>query len=126
MLALMLSLVACATQDGVYEPACVAYEGDKLELTAGRFEWQRFTDERVVGESGKVVPPFPGFPKSGTYRVTEDKLQLTTDDDVRLEDWFIVDHAGQRYLLDTKQHNTFIDDGKMPECALKFTATAGR
>lgn len=122
----MLSLVACANQQGVYEPACAAYEGDRLKLAAGHFEWQRFTDERVVNESGEVVPPFPGFPKSGTYRVTEEKLQLVTDDDVRLEDWFIVDHAGQRYLLDTKQHNVFLDGGELSECALRFTAAAGR
>jgi hypothetical protein len=126
LLALILSLVACAIQEGVYEPACAAYEGDKLKLTAGRFEWHRFTDERVVNESGKVVPPFPGFPKSGTYRVTEEKLQLTTDDDIRLEDWFIVDHAEQRYLLDAKQHNAFLDNGELPACALMFTAAAGR
>jgi len=97
-----------------------------LTLAGSRFEWQRFTDERIVNESGEVVPPFPGFPKSGTYRVTEEKLQLVTDDNVRLEDWFTVDHAGHRYLLDAKQHNAFLDNGKLPECALRFTAVANR
>lgn len=119
-------LVACANHQGLYEPGCAAYEGDILKLTGSRFEWQRFTDERIVNDSGEVVPPFPGFPKSGTYRVTEDKLQLVTDDNVQLEDWLIVDHAGHRYLLDANQHNAFVDNGDLPECALRFTPVAKR
>jgi hypothetical protein len=121
-----LSLAACASNEGTYEPACVAYEGDRLNLAAGRFEWQRFTDERVVNESGDVVAPFPGFPKSGTYRISDDRLELVTDDGVRLDDWFVVDHAGQRYLLDAKQHNIFVDSSELPECALRFTPAASR
>lgn len=120
LIILALSLAACASHQGTYEPACVAYEGDRLNLTAGRFEWQRFTDERVVNESGEEVAPFPGFPKSGTYRMTDNKLELVTDDGTRLDDWFVIDHAGQRYLLDAKQHNAFLGTSKLPECALTF------
>ena len=126
LILLALALVACASNEGTYEPACIAYEGDRLNLAAGRFEWQRFTDERVVNESGDVVAPFPGFPKSGTYRVTDDKLELVTDEGVRLDDWFVIDHAGQRYLLDAKQHNTFVDTSELPECALRFTPAVSR
>jgi len=125
-LLLTLSLVACASYEGVYEPACIAYEGDRLSLAAGRFEWQRFTDERVVNEAGDVVAPFPGFPKMGTYKVANERLQLTADDNVRLDDWFIVDHAEQRYLLDAKQHNAFLPDSDMPECALKLAPARAR
>ena len=123
---LALSLLACANQDGVYEPACIAYEGDRLELKDGRFEWQRFTDERVVDKAGEVVPPFPGFPKTGTYRVLGDQLQLLTDDNVRLENWFIVEAAGQRYILNAGQHNAFANGGALPDCVLKFTAGDSR
>ena len=119
-------MAACANQDGVYEPACTAYEGDRLTLENGRFEWQRFTDERVVDDAGDVVPPFPGFPKTGTFRVSNERVQLLTDDDDRLEDWFIVASAGQRYLLSAKQHNAFLDGGTLPECALRFLATDSR
>jgi hypothetical protein len=126
LILLALSLAACASNEGTYEPSCVAYEGDRLKLAAGRFEWQRFTDERVVNESGDVVEPFPGFPKSGTYRVNDDKLELVTNDGVRLDDWFVIEHAGQRYLLDAKQHNTFVDTSELPECALRFTPAASR
>lgn len=126
LVALALLYSACAHQAGVYEPACVAYEGDRVELKGGRFEWQRFTDERVIDDAGNVVSPFPGFPKTGTYRESNGRLELVTDDKVRLDDWFLIESAGQRFLLNAKQHNAFIDDGVPPECALKFTAASSR
>lgn len=126
LLLLTLSFVACASHEGVYEPACIAYEGDRLSLVAGRFEWQRFTDERIVNEAGEAVAPFPGFPKSGTYKVADGRLQLTADDNVRLDDWFTIDHAGQRYLLDAKQHNAFLADGDLPDCVLKLAPLRAR
>ncbi|MGI9235933.1 MAG: hypothetical protein ACR2QZ_00965 [Woeseiaceae bacterium] len=122
LIVLSLSICACASQEGVYEPACIAYEGDRLELKGGRFEWQRFTDERMVGDDGDVVPPFPGYPKYGTYQITNGRLELRTDDNVELEDWIIVDQVGQRYMLDAKQHNVFLESGTMPECALRLSA----
>jgi len=123
---LSLLLSACAGQDGIYEPACVAYEGDIIELKSGRFEWRRFTDERKVDESGKVATPFPGYPKSGTYRVSGGRVLLTGDDQRQLQDWFIADSAGQRYLLTAEQHNVFQNDGVLPECALRFRAIESR
>jgi hypothetical protein len=119
---LALFISACANHEGMYEPACIAYQGDKIELRDGRFTWQRYTDERTVDEAGNVVEPFPGFPKAGSYRVAADKLELVTEDNVRLDDWFIVEHAGKRYLLDAEQHKAFLDGGELPKCALAFTA----
>ena len=98
LIAFVVSLAACATYDGVYEPACIAYEGDTLVLDAGRFEWRRFTDERVVDKDGEVVAPFPGFPRSGTFGATNGRLELVTDGNDRLQDWFVVDSNAQRYL----------------------------
>jgi hypothetical protein len=116
------ALLACASHDGLYEPACAAYEGDTLVLSGGRFEWQRFTDERVVDESGNSVTRFPGFPKTGTYRFSGQRLELLGDDGVRLQGWFAVTLDGQHYLLDTGQHNAYLDSGAVPECALKLAA----
>ncbi len=121
-----LVLAACASHEGVYEPACAAYEGDRLELKSGRFEWQRFTDERRVDDEGNVVAPFPGFPRSGTYRETDGRLELLDDDQVRLDDWFIVDSAEQRFLLTAKQRDAFLDSGTLPECALKLAGAGSR
>ena len=125
-LAFSTSLIACANQDGVYEPSCVAYEGDVLALKGGRFEWQRFTDERKFNSAGGVEKPFPEYPKTGTYRASQGRLELTTDDQERLQDWFIVDVSGQRYLLDAAQHNLFLEDGDVPDCALRLTEAEAR
>ena len=122
LIVLALLFSACANHEGMYEPACIAYQGDKIELQDGRFTWHRYTDERTVDNDGNVVEPFPGFPKTGSYRVTAGRLELTTDDNVRLDDWFIVEHAGRRYLLDAQQHNAFLEGGELPKCALEFTA----
>ncbi len=116
-----LVLAACAGHEGVYEPACTAYEGDTLKLDSGRFEWRRFTDERVVSQDGEVVAPFPGFPKSGTYSVTDGRLALVTDNNDQLQDWFIVDSDKQRYLLDAAQNNVFLATGALPDCPLRLT-----
>lgn len=123
MFVLTLLLSACANHEGMYEPACIAFQGDKIELQDGRFTWQRYTDERTVDEAGNVVEPFPGFPKTGSYHVSAGRLELVTDDNVRLDDWFVVEHAGQRYLLDAEQHNVFLEGGKLPKCVLQFAAT---
>ncbi len=117
-----LLLLACANHEGLYEPACIAFEGDTIKLDDGRFSWNRFTDERRVDDAGKVVEPFPDFPKTGTYRVAAGRLELVTDDDVRLEDWFIIERDGRRYLLTSKQHRDFLDGGELPKCPLEFSA----
>ena len=100
----------------------MAFEGDTIKLDDGRFVWQRFTDERTVDDAGNVVDPFPGFPKTGTYRVAAGRLELVSDDNVRIEDWFIIERDGQRYLLTSKQHRVFLDGGEMPKCPLKLSA----
>ncbi len=123
LIVFMLLMAACASHDGLYEPACIAYAGDRIELKDGRFEWHKFTDERVVDKDGIIVKPFPEFPKSGTYRITSGRLQLTTDKDLRLDDWFVVVHAKQRYLLNGAQHDTFVQSAKPPDCALRLTRT---
>jgi len=123
LVVLSFFLAACANHDGQYEPACIAYEGDNIELIDGRFEWHRFTDQREVDEDGNIVNPFPDYPKTGTYKLSGSRMQFTASDGVAIDDWFLVEHAGERYLLKQKQHNAFIESNDMPECALKFTRT---
>ena len=117
----VLLLAACANHEGTYEPACVAYEGDRIELRAGRFEWQRFTDQRTVDSDGNLVEPFPGYPKIGAYSIDAERLEFVTNDDVRLADWYLVKHAGEHYLLSNEQHESFLDAHEMPDCSLRLT-----
>ena len=122
---LALLFAACAGYEGIYEPSCIAFEGDRMELRAGRFSWHRFTDQQTVNSEGNIEKPFPGFPKTGTYRVEAGRLRLTTEDGVRLEEWFIVKRAGQSYLLTGKQHEALVESNYLPECecALALTVT---
>ena len=123
LIAVALLITACANHEGLYEPGCIAYAGDRIELKGGRFEWHRFTDERIVDKDGTVVNSFPDFPKSGTYRIASGRLELVTDKDLRLQDWFVVERDKQHYLLTSGQHETFLQSGKLPDCALRLTAT---
>ena len=117
IISLLLS-AACANHEGLYEPACIAYEGNRVELQDGRFEWRRFTDQRVVGDDGKAVDPFPGFPKSGSYRLSAGRMEFASDDGMELGDWYLVDHMRRPYLLNGEQYDAFRQSNKMPECAL--------
>jgi hypothetical protein len=118
----VLSFVACANYDGIYEPACIAFEGDRIELRAGRFSWQKFTDQRTVDAEGNIEKPFPGFPITGFYSVDAGRLRLTTEDDLPLDDWFFVNRAGRHYLLTGKEYDAFVEDDYLPKCALTLTA----
>lgn len=123
ILCALITLAACTELEGVFEPACMAFEGDRVVLRDGRFEWHRFTDERIVDKDGSLVNSFPDFPKSGTYRVISGRLELVTDKDLRLDDWFVVERGNRHYLLNAGQHDTFLQSDKLPECALRLTAT---
>lgn len=115
---LALLFAACASHEGLYEPGCITYEGDRIELQDGRFEWRRFTDQRVVGDDGNIVEPFPGFPKIGSYKHIAGRLELSGDDGMKLDDWFLVKHLGRSYLLNGKQYDAYRDNDTMPKCAL--------
>jgi hypothetical protein len=95
-----------------------AYEGDRIELSDGRFVWTRFTDERLVDEQGNVIDPFPEYPKLGKYELREDQLILRTDDGTLLTSRYLMKHAGHHYLLTSEQRDVFHDGDTMPECAL--------
>lgn len=116
---MLVMLVACASYEGLYEPACIAYEGDRIELRSGRFEWQRFTDERRIDAAGNVIEPFPDFPKTGTYTHETGRLTFVSSDNIRLGDWFLVDRDGQYYLLSDSQYQKYVAAAEFPPCPLK-------
>ena len=115
---LALLITACAGHDGLYEPGCIAYEGNRIELQRGRFEWRRFTDQRVVGADGKIVEPFPGYPKTGSYGWSAGRLELSGDDGMKLDDWFLVEQQGRSYLLSGAQYDAYLANDTVPKCAL--------
>lgn len=115
----------CASQadiSGTYLPSCVAFAGNRIELAAGRFTWDKFTDEVTVDDSGNVVDPFPGFPVRGSYAVEGDMLRLTTDAGELAGEMHLVRRPGQVYLLTAKEFDAWKRDGAVPECALLLGA----
>ena len=77
--ACLLILGGCAAYEGVYEPACIAYEGDRIELRNGKFYWEKFTDERKVDASRKLIQPCPDYPKQGSYDTFDNRIELLAD-----------------------------------------------
>ena len=111
-------LAGCRSPDGRYLPDCRAYAGDELELAAGRYEWNRFTDMRRVDEAGNVVDPNPGFPKSGVFERTNGMLRLLDDGGSVIATWHAQERAGRLYLLTDAQQSAWSASGAWPDCPL--------
>lgn len=109
----------CASVNGVFEPACMAFEGDRVTLDNGRFEWDRFTDVRRIGEDGKEIDPFPDYPKNGRYTVQSQTLKFSTEDGDRLDDHYLLQREDSLYLLTSEQNEQFSADGSLPDCVLR-------
>ena len=112
-------MTGCANMDGKYVPSCTAFEGDRFDLRDGRFTWSRFTDERVVGDDGKEIDPFPDHPKQGSFKVTDKVLELTMDDGSDGLKYVPVRFGGDVYLLKPAENDAYVAGSPMPECALK-------
>lgn len=118
VLILVLALSACTSYEGVFEPDCIAFEGDVVELSNGQLRWERFTDQRVIDNNGQVVNPFPNFPKTGRYEVRDDRVTFRNGDGEDKATWYLVSHNNALYLLTPKQRERMSSDG-MPDCALR-------
>ena len=112
-------LCGCSSVDGLYTPACMAYEGDEIELEDSRFTWRRFTDQRHIDENGEPVDAFPGFPKTGRYVYHDAQLDLIPDDGQAMVSFYIQNESRSKYLLTTTENAQFEHDRIMPECALR-------
>jgi len=114
-----LLLGGCASHlEGVFEPACIAYEGDRIKLGSGRFEWDRFTDAIPIDEDGNRLDPFPGYPKTGQVVQEEERLTWNADDGSAIGERYLLDYRGRTYLLTWEQNEAVLDGEEMPACAL--------
>ncbi len=112
-------LAACASgPEGVFEPACIAYAGDRIELSKGRFEWDRFTDAVTVDDEGNRIDPFPGYPKTGSFETDGEKVSWIADDGSALDERYLLDYRGRTWLLSYEQNEAVLDGEAMPDCAL--------
>lgn len=104
--------------EGVFEPACIAYEGDRIAMSGGRFEWQRFTDAVPIDADGNTMDPFPDYPKSGRVLVDGARLLLNADDGTAIGERYLLEYRGRTYLLTYDQNEAVLDGEDMPACAL--------
>ena len=117
-----ISLAGCRSQTIVFEPSCIAFSGDRITLSAAGFDWQRFTDARRVDDAGKLVDPFPGFPKSGRVEREGSRVTLLTEDGAAAAVFYIYRFGGEQYLLPEVDYEVAVGSGRVPKCALKSTS----
>ncbi|MGI9204369.1 MAG: hypothetical protein ACR2Q3_10190 [Woeseiaceae bacterium] len=120
LLALPVALWACTNQELSFEPSCIAYEGDRVILSGNQFEWRKFSDQVPMGADGARANPFPGYPKSGTYRMENERVEFKPKDGSEIADYYMLNQHGARYLLTAEQHQKFAADGQLENCALKL------
>jgi len=108
--------------EGTYAPACIAHEGNTVDLAGGRFVWNKFTDAVEVDADGNEVDPFPGFPVRGTYDRDGKVVRLNTDIGDLAGDLHLVRHADRIYLLTRAEFERWERDRSIDECALALAA----
>jgi len=121
----LVLLAGCANHSGKYAPDCVAFEGDTVDLTDGRFVLEKFTDQVEVDESGNKIDPFPSHPMRGTYRFEGDVLHMQSDAGTDLPNWYLVKSEGRKRLLTSEQYDAWKKDGTIDDCALTLGAGDG-
>ncbi len=119
------ALAGCTDYEGSYLPGCIAFAGSKVTLADGRFTWEKFTDEVIIGDDGNVVDQFPDYPKHGSYRIDGETLYLEPDSGESLQNMHLVRHSDRAYLLTAQQFGTWEKTGKHDKCALTRGGDAG-
>ena len=121
----LVLLAGCASNDGKYAPACVAFEGDTIELAGGNFVLHKFTDQVEVDEAGNKKDPFPGYPVRGTYRFDGDVLHMQSDSGSELPMRYLVISEGRKHLLTSEQNDAWKAGETIDDCALTLGAGDG-
>ncbi len=111
-------LVACVSHEGTYSPDCIAYAGSNISFNDGQFVWEKFTDEVVVDEDGKIVNQFPGYPMRGSYRIEGQIVHMESDAGDAVENMYLHTRDNRQYLLTAEQFDAWQKTGKHADCAL--------
>ncbi len=121
-----LSLVACASYDGGYSPACPTFVANVVQLESGEFTWSKLSDEVVIGNDGQPVNRYPDFPKHGDYRIRAGVLSMTTTDGEDLPPMYFHEAGEQLYLLSEVEFLAMEQSGQLPDCALLRAGPPGQ
>jgi len=96
----------------------MAYAGSNIELSDGKFEWEKFTDAVVIDDTGKVVNQFPGYPLQGSYRTAGEILHMESASGEAMSNMFILQRDDREYLLTVEQFKALGETGEFDKCAL--------
>ena len=120
LFAILLS--SCMSYDGRYSPDCVAFEGNIIVLSEGRFLWEKFTDQVFVNDDGEIVDAFSGYPMEGAFRIDGQSVHLRTDTGKSVQTMVFHERNKHQYLLTAEQFAELESSGTFPECALVLDA----
>jgi len=117
---LIVALAACRADsvEGRFLPACTAYAGDSLTLDGGRYTWDKFTDEVKVDADGNAIDQFPGYPRSGSFDIDNDRLVFAADDGNAPPFLRLARVDSRVFLLTTQEFSDWQSAGEIPACAL--------
>ena len=115
-------LFSCKPYEGNYSPDCVAFEGNKVELSEGRFLWEKFTDQVFVNDDGEIVNSFPGYPMEGAFRIDGQSVYLKSDTGASVQTMVLHERNKHHYLLTAEQFAELESSGTFPGCALVLDA----
>ncbi len=111
-------LVACVSHEGTYSPDCISYAGSNISLGDWQFVWEKFTDEVVVDEDGKIVNQFPGFPMRGSYRIEGQIVHMDSAAGDAMKKMYLHSRDNRQYLLTAEQFDAWQKTGEQADCAL--------
>lgn len=111
-------LASCISHEGTYSPACIAYAGSNINLSDGKFVWEKFTDALVVDDEGNVVNQFPGYPMRGSYSIEGETVSMKPASGEAIENMYLHRHDDRYYLLTAEQIEEWESTGNFAECAL--------
>lgn len=113
------TLAACASHEGRYAPACLAYTGSEILLEDGSFVWERYTDEARIDAAGNPIEPFPDFPKRGRYTVDGQTVVMTSETGQPVATMYL-HRADEGYrLLTAAEQQAWESTGEYPDCVLE-------
>jgi len=111
-------LTGCLAIEGTYYPGCVAYAGDKVQLSDGDFVWDKYTDQVIVDADGNVVDQFPDYPKRGTYTIKGREIRMEFAGGQAVETMHVQQHEGNLLLMTDAEVGGWQKSGRFGDCVL--------
>ena len=116
--AIGILLSSCVPHEGMYSPACVAFEGSNIELRGGVFNWEKFSDQVIVDSAGNVVNQFPDYPLRGSYRIEDQIVHMTKQSGEEMAPMYLRREGEAQLLLTSEQVQAWEATGKYADCVL--------